>query len=87
MTNNIKHDKATANNEAHRNCRTWTATLQLAPGVLLVTATAYVYTLMQHPAVLIASMMGAALLFQGARAFQVCRQRPLFGEHHHPSAG
>ena len=86
MTNYINSDKAAADNDSRGSCWSWLAILQLVPGVLLVTASAYVYTLMHHPAVLIASMMGAALLFQGARAFLVCRHRPLFNDHHHPSA-
>jgi len=87
MINNIKVDKTTVNNDASSNCWTWLAILQLALGLLLVTAAAFVYSQMQHPAVLIPSMMGAALLFQGARAFLVCRNRPLMSDHHHPSAG
>lgn len=87
MTNYINSDKADANNDEHSNCWTWLAILQVGLGLLLVTASAFVYTLMHHPAVLIVSMMGAALLFQGTRAFLVCRHRPLFNEQNHPSAG
>ena len=85
--NNVNSEKAVANDNATGNCSTWMAILQLMLGVLLVTAAAIAYSLMQHPAMLIPSMMGAALLFQGARAFLVCRNRPLMSDHHHPSAG
>ena len=87
MINDINSEKAVANDNLASNCSTWMAILQLMLGVLLVTAAAFVYAQMQHPAVLIPSMMGAALLFQGARAFLVCRNRPLMSDHHHPSAG
>jgi len=87
MTQNIKVDNTAANNDASGSCWTWLAILQLALGVLLVTAAAFAYSLMQHPAMLIPCLMGAALLFQGTRAFMVCRNRPLFREQHHPSAG
>lgn len=86
MTNQIK-TKAAANDVAPGHCGTWLSIFQLVLGSLLVTAAASVYSLMQHPAVLIPGFMGAALLFMGARALLVCRNRPLFGKHHHPSAG
>jgi len=87
MTQHIKADNTTANNNAPSHCWTWLAILQLALGLLLVTAAAFAYSLMQHPAMLIPCLMGVAVLFQGARAFLMCRNRPLLHDHHHPSTG
>jgi len=81
MTNQTKTDTDAS------NCRTWLAIMQLAIGVLLVTAAAFAYSLMHHPAILIPSLMGAALLYQGARAFLVCRHRPVLSDHHQQTAG
>ena len=69
------------------SCRSWLAVLQLVIGVLLVTASAFAYTLMPHPVLLVPSLMGAALLYQGARSFLVCRHRPVLSDHHHSTAG
>jgi len=87
MINNIKADKATVNNDASSHCGSLMATLQLATGLLLVTATAFAYSLMQHPAMMIPCLMGAALLFQGTKALLVCRNRTVLRDHHHPSTG
>ena len=62
--------------------------LQIVLGVLLVTASMFSYSsLMQHPALMIPTMMGATLLFYGAKALLVCRDRSLFRDHHQPSDG
>jgi hypothetical protein len=87
MTKPIKADSTVANTDARRHCWTWLAMLQIALGVLLVTAAAFGYSLMHHPALMIPAIMGAALLFIGAKAFLVCHDRPLFSDHQHPSNG
>ena len=83
MTKPIKTDNTAANKETPGHCWTWLAMLQIVVGVLLVTAAAFGYSLLQHPAVTIPAIMGAALLFTGAKAFLVCRDRSLFSDHHH----
>lgn len=74
-------------NDTTSSCWTWLAVLQLAIGLLLATASAFAYSLMPHPAILIPSMMGAALLYQGAKAFMVCRHRLVSNDHHHTTSG
>jgi hypothetical protein len=87
MTKPIKAGSTVANKETRRNCWTWLAMLQIALAVLLVTAAAVSYWLMHHPALMIPAIMGAALLFLGAKAFLVCHDRPLFRDHQHPNNG
>lgn len=59
---------------------------QIAVGVLLMIASAFGYSLFQHAAVLLPSLMGAALLYHGARASLVCRKHSTF-HNQHPTAG
>ncbi|HUT41729.1 MAG TPA: hypothetical protein VM011_10340 [Gammaproteobacteria bacterium] len=87
MTKHINTDNTAANKDVPGSCWTWQAMLQIAVGVLLVTAAAFGYSLLHHPAVMIPTMMGAALLFVGVKAFLVCRDRPQLREHHHSSNG
>jgi len=84
-----KHFKTenTVSNSGAGNCSTWLGMLQIVLGVLLVTASVFSYSLMQHPALMIPTMMGATLLFYGAKALLVCRDRSLFRDHHQPSDG
>lgn len=85
-----KHSKtvnSVSNDEASSNCSIRMGIIQIAIGVLLITASAFGYPLMQHAVLMVPAMMGAALLFHGAKAFLVCRDRPQFGDQHHPSDG
>jgi len=82
----LETENTVSNNDAG-NCSTGLGILQIALGVLLVTASAFGYSLMQHAALMIPAMMGAALLFYGAKALLVCRDRSLFRDHHQPSDG
>ena len=59
----------------------------LALGILLITASAFGYSLMQHAALLIPAIMGAALLFYGLKAVQVCRSRSVSDNHQHQRNG
>ena len=68
---------------AGRSCWTWMNTLQVAVGLLLVLASAFGYSLLKHPILMIPGIMGALLLFFGAKAAFVCRNRFLFHNHHH----
>jgi len=87
MTQPINANNTASNRDAPGNCLTWLATLQFTVGVLLVTASAFGYSLLHHPAVMIPAIMGAGLLFHGSKALLVCRDRPQFHEHHHSSNG
>ena len=61
--------------------------LQVALGILLITASAFGYSLMQHAALLIPAIMGAAPLFYGLKAVQVCRSRSVSDNHQHQRNG
>lgn len=87
MTQDINADNTAANKELSSDCWAWLAMYQITIGVLLVSASAFGYSLMQHPALMIPAMMGAGLLFFGARAFMGCRERPLLRRHHHSGNG
>jgi len=87
MTKHSNTENTAAGNDSSGNCWTLLALLQITIGILLVTASAFGYPLTHHLALLIPAMMGAALLFHGAKAFLVCRDRPLFRDHHHPNNG
>jgi hypothetical protein len=76
-----------SNNDATRNCSASMGVSQLALGILLITASAFGYSLTHHSALLIPAMMGATLLFYGAKAALVCRYRPQIGDRQHPSNG
>jgi len=86
MPKHFKTEHSISDKGAPGNCWTWLSILQIAVGVLLVTASAFGYALIQHPALMIPAMMGAVLLFHGAKALLVCRNRQMFGDHH-PSNG
>ena len=86
MSKHIKATNHVSENDAARSCSIGLGILQIIVGVLLVTASAYGYTLLHHPAALIPALAGAVLLFHGARAFQVCREQSEFHDHH-PSNG
>lgn len=80
------HTKATNHDENESrsgNCWIGLGISQIVLGVLLVTASAYGYSLLQHSATIIPALMGAALLFNGAKAYLVCRTSPRFHDHHH----
>jgi len=74
-------------NDATRNCSAYMGIFQLALGALLITASAFGYSLMHHAALLIPALMGATLLFYGAKAALVCKYRPQIGNRQHPSNG
>lgn len=86
MTKHIETGNAVTNDDAPGNCSTLLGIFQIAVGVLLVIASAFGYSLMHHPTLLIPAIMGAALLFHGAKGFHVCRQSSEF-HGHHPSNG
>ena len=86
MSKHIKAINHVSNKDAASICSIAMGILQIAVGVLLVTASAFGYSLLHHPAVMIPALMGAALLFHGAKVFLVCRERPVFHDHH-PSNG
>lgn len=83
MTKPINANNTAANKEASGNCWTWLAMLQVAVGILLVTASAFGYSLLHHPVLAVPAIMGAGLLFHGSKAFLVCRDRLQFHGHHH----
>lgn len=87
MTQNLDRETGVSGNDMQANCMIWMGILQIAMGALLVVGSVFVYSLMHHVAVTIPAIMGAALIVQGAKAFMVCRHRPLFSDHHHPSSG
>ena len=87
MAKHFKTENTISSSGAPGNCPTWLGILQIALGVLLVTASAFGYSLMQHPALMIPAMMGAALLFYGAKSLLVCRNRSLFRDHLQPGDG
>jgi|GEM_PF-3559132 hypothetical protein len=63
------------------NCSTVLGIYQIAVGIVLMTASASVYSLLHNPALLIPALMGAALLFPGVNAFLVCRDHSTFRGH------
>lgn len=68
--------------DTERNCWTWLNTLQIVLGLLLLLASAFGYPLFKHPVVLVPAVMGAFLLFFGAKAAFVCRGRLMLHDHH-----
>ena len=86
MTNHRETGNTVSSNDTLRNCSTLLGIFQIAIGVLLVTASAFGYSLLHHPAVMIPALMGASLLFHGAKVFLVCREHSGFRDHH-PSNG
>lgn len=68
-------------------CRSGFNLLQIITGVLLVTASAYGYSLMHHLAVTIPAIMGASLIFYGAKTALICREGPLFRDNRHSTSG
>ena len=87
MPNDFKTANSGSSNDTTRNCSAFMGIFQIALGVLLVTASAFSYSLTHHSALLIPAVMGATLLFYGAKAALVCRDRPLIGNRQHPSNG
>jgi hypothetical protein len=85
MTKHLESANSVSSNDTLENCSALPGIFQIAVGVLLATASAFVYGLMHHPALLIPAIMGTALLFSGARALMVCRESSAF--HQHPSNG
>lgn len=69
------------------SCSGFMGALQIALGVLLITASAFGYSLMSHAAMTIPAMMGAGLLFYGIKTVQVCRSRSTIDDHQHPNSG
>jgi hypothetical protein len=86
MTKHIETGNTVSNEGTTGGCSTLPGIFQIAVGVLLITASAFGYSLMQHPAALLPAIMGAALLFHGARGFVICRHNTEF-HNHHPSNG
>ena len=86
MTKHTETGNAVYNDDAHRDCSKALGIFQIAVGILLITASAFGYTLMHHAAILIPAIMGAAVLYNGAKVFLVCRQSSAFSDHH-PSNG
>lgn len=86
MTKHLESGNTAPNSEVLGNCSAWLGILQIAVGLLLITASAFGYSLMHHPALLIPAIMGAALLFHSTSAFMVCRHSSAFPDHH-PSNG
>ena len=78
---------SSSHSDATRDCSGFMGILQIALGVLLITASTFGYSLMQHTAMMIPALMGAALLFYGIKTVQVCRSRPVVDNHQHPSNG
>ena len=68
MTKHLESANSVSSNDTLENCSALPGIFQIAVGVLLATASAFVYGLMHHPALLIPAIMGTALLFSGARA-------------------
>ena len=86
MSNQPHTPEAVSASAAGQNCWTWINTLQVAVGLLLLLASAFGYSLLKHPLIMVPGMMGALLLFFGAKAAFVCRGRfPLHD--HHPRNG
>jgi hypothetical protein len=75
-----------ASTDSHGLCSNLPGFFQIAVGVLLMVASAFGYSLFQHAAVLLPSLMGAALLYHGAKALLVCRKHSAF-QNQHPTAG
>ena len=70
------------NEEISGHCSTVLGMYQIAVGILLLTASASVYSVVHYPPLLIPALMGAALLFPGANAFLVCRDHSTFRRQH-----
>ena len=85
-----QHDKAVRqvfDDDRAGSCSRGLGIFQIALGVLLMTASAFGYSLLQHPAVLVPAMMGAVLFFTGGKSFMVCRTHLQNHSQHHPSNG
>jgi hypothetical protein len=87
MTQHFANESTLNSTDAQDKCLFWLSILQITIGVLLVTTSVFVYSLMHHHALTIPAMMGTALIVHSAKAFLVCRDRPLFGDHHQPNNG
>lgn len=87
MQSDFKNVNNGASNDASGDCSGFMGILQVALGALLITASAFGYSLMDHAALLIPAMLGAALLFYGIKAVQVCRSRQMPDCHQHPGNG
>ena len=86
MPQPIETGNTVSSNDTTGNCSTVPGIIQLALGILLITASAFGYTLMYHPALLIPAVMGSVLLFPGVQAVLVCRGHSAY-PHHHPGNG
>ncbi|MFZ0469162.1 MAG: hypothetical protein WAL92_09595 [Thiogranum sp.] len=87
MQPDFKTFNIVSNNDVAGDCSGFMGVLQVALGILLVTASAFGYSLMQHAALLIPAIMGAVLLFYGLKAVQVCRSRSVSDNHQHQRNG
>jgi len=87
MQPDFKTFNIVSSNDAVGDCSGFMGFLQVALGILLITASAFGYSLMQHAALLIPAIMGAALLFYGLKAVQVCRSRSVSDNHQHQRNG
>jgi len=81
MQPDFKTSSIVSNTDAAGDCSGSMGFLQVALGILLITAWAFGYSLMQHAALLIPAIMGATLLFYGLKAVQVCRSRSVSDDH------
>lgn len=85
MSENFKPTKADSAEASGRNCWNWMNTLQVSVGLLLLVATAYGSSLINHPILMLPGIMGASLAIYGAKTLIVCRGR-LSLHHHHSTA-
>lgn len=85
MQPEFKTSNIVSNNGAAADCSGFIGFVQVALGILLITASAFGYSLMDHAALLIPGLMGAALLFHGLKAVQVCRSGSVSGDQHQHS--
>ncbi len=83
MSTHIKSTNHNANEARSDTCSVGLGMIQIALGLLLVIASAYGYPLLQHAATTIPALLGAVLIYNGAKAFLVCRAIPLFRDHLH----
>jgi hypothetical protein len=86
MNKHFETGTTIASTDSHGLCSNLPGFFQIAVGVLLMVASAFGYSLFQHAAVLLPSLMGAALLYHGAKALLVCRKHSAF-QNQHPTAG
>ena len=73
------------NHQTAAACRTWLDVLQAAVGIVLIAASALVYSVIPQTVMLIPAIMGGALLFHSVRPFLVCRHRRVIDGHQHPT--